>query len=100
MNEALGLIHKQPGAERGLRLLAFDLVAREAYCSFFPEKRTMVRPALAHPCATAHQPKSSRSKNSLIGPVFFLTTWFSFSLVLVSFSVSFMWCSLTSLVNA
>ena len=55
MNEALGLIHKQPGAEQGLRLLAFDLVAREASCSFFSGKKNQ---------------KPRDQKNSLILPGF------------------------------
>lgn len=35
------------------------------WCSFFPEKRTMVRPAFSQPCATAHQPNLVTQKTRL-----------------------------------
>ena len=39
----------------------------------------MVRPAIAHPTATAHQPKSSDQKNSLIYLVNCLGFWQAFA---------------------
>ncbi len=44
----------------------------------------MVRPARTHPTATAHQPKASRAKNSLLHWFIYFVSVYAFSLFLVS----------------
>jgi hypothetical protein len=55
-------------------------------CSFFPEKRTMLRPALPHPFATAQKPNLVPQKTRL--DVSSLA-WYSVLRALVPFSTSF-----------
>ena len=63
-------------------------------CSFFPEKRTMVRPALAQPCATAHQPNLVALKTRLFIRAFIwfpglLARLFLFHVLFLSFVVPY-----------
>ncbi len=51
---------------------------------FIAKKVTMVRPAYALPCPTAHQPNASTAKNSLLESIDLLAFWFALSLSLVS----------------
>jgi len=44
----------------------------------------MVRPARAQPCATAHQPKASDTKNSLNVQSIYLMFWFAVPLSCIS----------------
>jgi len=63
-----------------LCLIYLNSLREERYVTFFIAKKVTK--------------KSSRSKNSLSGSVFILVVWFAFSLILVSFSVSFICCFL------
>jgi len=58
----------------------------ECVTFFIAKKVTMVQPALSHPCATAHQPKSSAPKNSPNHKVIYLRSGFAFKLVRISLS--------------